>query len=229
MEIRPNLHWIEGRSSNIYLCVADDGLTLVDAGMPGMQDDLFAEIDRLGYQPDDLKQILVTHADIDHVGGLAAIQATSGAKVIAGAETADLLHKGKSPEHLPWLMQLFVNAFVRYKKVAQTVIQIVDDGDIVSGWGDLQVINTPGHTLDHISFYSQSTGVLFAGDALSTRDDRLQRSPPRITADEDLANQSAIKLLEIAPTLFACGHGRPRQEHDMGELMQLFNQLRNAA
>lgn len=229
MEIRPDLHWIEGRSSNIYLCVTDDGLTLVDAGMPGMQDDLFAEIDRLGYQPGDLKQILVTHADIDHVGSLAAIQATSGAKVFAGEKTADLLLKGKSPEHLPLLMQLFVNTFVRYKKIPQTAIQIIADGEILPVWGDLQVLNTPGHTLDHISFYSPSTGVVFAGDALSTRDDRLQRSPPRITADEDLANQSAIKLLDITPTLFACGHGRPRQEHNVGELMQLFNQLRNAA
>ena len=229
MEIRPDLHWIEGRSSNIFLCVADDGLTLVDAGMPGMQDDLFAEIQRLGYRPTDLKWIFITHADIDHVGSLAVIQTTTGAKVFAGEQTAVLLQKGKSPQHLPRPMQWFVNAFVRYKKVTQTAIQVRADGDLLPGWGELQVINTPGHTLDHISFYSSTTGVLFAGDALNTRADCLQRTPPRITANEDLANQSAIELLKLTPTLFACGHGRPLQEHSTGELIQLFNQLRNAA
>ena len=125
-------------------------------------------------------------------------------------------------------MQWFVNSFVRYKKVSQATIQIVSDATNLPILGGMQVINTPGHTLDHISFYSPSTGILFAGDALNTREDHLQRTPPRITADEDLANQSAIHLLELTPALFACGHGRPLQDHDMGELVQLFNKLRNA-
>jgi glyoxylase-like metal-dependent hydrolase (beta-lactamase superfamily II) len=35
MELLPNLHWIEGRTSNFYLWTGDQGLMLVDAGMPG--------------------------------------------------------------------------------------------------------------------------------------------------------------------------------------------------
>ena len=91
MEIQPNVHWIEGRASNVFLCIDPAGLALVDTGMPGMQDSIFAEIQRLGFQPTDLNRIVITHADIDHVGSLAAIQSTSGATVFAGTETASTL------------------------------------------------------------------------------------------------------------------------------------------
>jgi len=85
---------------------------------------------------------------------------------------------------------------------------------------------TPGHTPDHHSFYCPTRGLLFAGDALNTRNGRLQRTPKRITANQQQANQSARKLLELTPATFACGHGSPMQNHSSEDIMQLFNQLR---
>ncbi len=41
MEIRPDVHLIQGRASNFYLCMDQDGLTLIDAGMPREQHLLF--------------------------------------------------------------------------------------------------------------------------------------------------------------------------------------------
>ena len=40
----------------------------------------------------------------------------------------------------------------------------------------------PGHAPEQTAFYSPAAGVLFAADALNTRDDRLQLTPRRITA-----------------------------------------------
>jgi glyoxylase-like metal-dependent hydrolase (beta-lactamase superfamily II) len=93
-------------------------------------------------------------------------------------------------------------------------------------WDGLQVLATPGHTLDHLSFYSPSTGVLFTGDAIDSRRGQLNRSRKLITADHNLANQSAIRLIELAPAVFACGHGAPLLDHDSSTLMKFFNDLR---
>ena len=38
--------------------------------------------------------------------------------------------------------------------------------------------------------------------------------------------RSAIKVMELAPAIFACGHGVPLSDHEMGDIMKFFNQLR---
>lgn len=226
MELRPNVHLIEGKASNFYLCIDPDGLTLIDAGMPKEQQRLFDLLKELNFQPQQLSRILVTHADIDHVGSLAAVQSATGATVFAGEKTASLLQKGKSPQHLPRLAQWFVNTFIKYKPVPQSCLQIIQDGEELPVLAGMVALATPGHTEDHFSFFSATEGVLFAGDALNTRDGILQRSQKRITADEGAANQSAIRLIELAPATISCGHGQPADDHDMGDLMQVFNMLR---
>lgn len=226
MEIRSDIHLIEGKASNFYLVVDADGLTLIDAGMPNEEDKVFELVERLGYHPQHLLRILITHADIDHVGSLAAVQSATGAVVYAGPETAQLLTTGKSPKHLPFLIQWIATAFIKYKPVSKNCIEIIQDGDTLPVMGGLTALSTPGHTNDHFSFYSAKEGVLFAGDAIHTRDGTLKRTEKRITADEEEANQSAINLAQLAPATFACGHGKPISNHDMSDLTQFFNTLR---
>ena len=226
VQILPNFYWIEAKSSNIYLCMDEDGLTLIDCGMPKRAEFVWEALAQIGRQKQELKRILLTHADMDHTGSLAVLQAETGAKVYAGRETADLIQTGQSPKHMPWFAQLIIDRFMRYQTVAANVIEVFADGDVLPVLGGVQVLATPGHTMDHFSFYSPTTGVLIAGDALNTRDGRLQRTPKAITADETAANRSAIRLLELAPAVFACGHGRPMQLDGMEELMELFNTLR---
>jgi len=227
MQIRPDVYWLKGKASNFYLCVGEDGLTLIDAGMPGEQKLVFSLLDQLGHEPSQIARILVTHADIDHAGSLAAIQAVSGAQVYAGEMTARYLQMGKSPEHLPGLVQWLSDTFIKYPPATINDIDCFSDGDELPVLGGLEVLATPGHTNDHFSFYSPSTGVLFAGDAIDTRNGRLNRSRKWLTADEEKANQSAIKLIELAPATFASGHGDPCTGHDSGDLMKFFNELRD--
>ncbi|MCA9872648.1 MAG: MBL fold metallo-hydrolase [Anaerolineales bacterium] len=208
-EIQSDVYWLEGRAVNLYLGMDPDGLTLIDTGMPGSEGMVLTAVSELGCQPADLKRIIITHGDIDHAGSAAAIQAATGAAVLASAETAVYLQNGRSPEHMPWLIQVLANTFFKFKTVPAAALQTFQAGEILPVLGGLEVIATPGHTLDHHSLYRPSTGLLFAGDALSTRDGRLQSSPKRITADKKAARQSALRLLEMTPTVFACGHGTP--------------------
>ncbi len=225
-QVIPNVYRLAAGYVNMYLCDEPDGLTLIDCGTPKKEGLVWQAIAELGRQPSDLKHILVTHADYDHAGSLAAIQARSGAKVYAGRETAVYLQSGKSPQHMPWPLQFILNNFIRFKPIPAAVIAIVADGDSLPIMDGIQVLATPGHTPDHHSFYNPMRGILFTGDALNTRDGSLKSTPPRITADQDAARQSAIRLLELAPSAIACGHGDPSVNHSSNDLMQLFNQLR---
>jgi glyoxylase-like metal-dependent hydrolase (beta-lactamase superfamily II) len=227
-EIIPNVYRIAAGYVNLYLIAEDEGLTLIDTGTPRSQKQVWQTIAEIGRQRSDLTRIVMTHADLDHAGSLAAIQSETGAKVYAGGETAVFLQKGKAPKHLPRLIQFVMDNFLGYKPVPATTIEIVEDGDILPVLDGLQALATPGHTMDHYSFFSPNQGILFAGDALNTNTGSLQPTPPRITIDNGAAKRSAIRLLELAPATIACGHGDPAQNFSSEDLIELFNQLRQS-
>ena len=201
--------WIDTGSVNVYLCRDGDGFTLIDAAMPGKADLILARLAEFGGQPADLKRIIITHADVDHAGSAAALQARSGATVYAGAATAALLAEGRSPRHMPPPVQFILDHFVRYKAVDRAALRPLSEGDALPVLGGLRVLAAPGHTLEQHALYSPLAGVLFAGDALNTRDGRLQTTPPRITADRAAAERTAARLLQLSPAVIACGHGAP--------------------
>ena len=218
MEIFPDVHWLALGASNVYLCVDQDGLTLIDAGMPRQTPKILTYMRKLGYPPASLRRILITHADVDHAGSLAALVTATGAVVYAGSQTAAHLRQGRSPEHLPRPMQFLLNRFLRYDPIPQ--VSVVTEAAELPSLGGLKIMASPGHTLEHHAFFSPTTGVLFAGDALNTRQKRLNLTPRLITADISLAQQSARLLLRLHPTLFACGHGPPLRGLSAQDLMR---------
>jgi len=225
MELLPNLFWIEGQRSNIYLWKEEGSLILVDTGLPGDAELIVETVQDIGYQLSDIKAILITHADADHAGSAAALQTRTGATLYAGSETVELLRLGKSPKHLPRLVQFIVDRFSSYEPVPVETMLIVEDGELASDLGDWQALATPGHTLDHHSYCSKVNGILFAGDALNTRGDRLQLMSKTINADQEAARQSAMRLLQLHPALIACGHGRPMQNHNADDMISLYREI----
>ncbi|WP_420641042.1 MBL fold metallo-hydrolase [Candidatus Leptofilum sp.] len=226
MEIAPNVHWLETGSSNVYLIIDTPNIVLIDTGTPRQQDKILGKLRQLGHQPADLTHILVTHADIDHVGSLAALYKATGAQIMAGADSARLISQGKSPKHMPIIAQWIIDTFMKYGAVPQDKISVLKDGETLPFLSGLQVLATPGHTLDHFSFFGPATGILFAGDAIDTRNGRINLTRPSITADKTAARRSAIRLLELSPAIIAAGHGTPSSSHTSDEIMQLFNTLR---
>lgn len=225
MELLSNLHWIEGQASNVYLWRSGRGLIMVDTGMPGDTNKILNYLPEHGFKPQDVLAILITHADIDHAGGAAALSARCEAPILASPETTRLLAKGKSPKHLPRIAQFVTDHFFGYKPVPGEQLRLVEDGQRLPEFEEWQAIATPGHCSDHFSFYSPGHGVVFAGDALNTRDDKLGLSAKRVTADQSLAAQSARRLLELTPAVIACGHGRPFVDHDAADIMLVYRQL----
>lgn len=222
MQIFDNLHQLKGYA-NAYLYEDETGWVLVDTGMPRAFDPV-SYLATLGHPASALKHIVITHADIDHIGGLRRIQEATGATVYIGQKSAELLQKSKFPVHIP-LVDTLLSKFVRLAPPPATCIRIVADGDVLPLLGGLTVIDTPGHTADHCAFFSATTGILFAGDAVVSANNKLTAGGKLISQDVAQAKQSAIILASLTPAIFACGHGTPFA-HSMDDLMGLLHALR---
>jgi len=99
-------------------------------------DVILAELKALGWT---LTHILNTHWHPDHAGGNARLKAETGALVVAPAEV---------------------------EKVSP-VDRVVDEGDVVMlGETRLDVLNTGGHTLGHVSYVDAEDQIAFVGDTL---------------------------------------------------------------
>ena len=226
MEVFPRVHLVSARYANAYLCVGENGLILIDTGPPGREEAILAYIEKIGRRAEEVHHIFITHADWDHAGSAAALQTATGATVTGGEKTTSWLQKGKSPRHLPQPFHFLIQRLARYDPLPSATLQSVADGEELDMLDGFLALATPGHTPDHFAFYSPAIGVLFAGDALSTRGNQLRLPPQLITADREAALRSARRLLSLTPALFACGHGPPLREHTLRDLMVALQGLR---
>jgi glyoxylase-like metal-dependent hydrolase (beta-lactamase superfamily II) len=210
MEIIPNVHLIPNGFVNVYLIVDPDGLTLIDAGMARNGKAILDYIASLGRSPGDLRRILVTHADPDHVGALAALKAAGGARIACGQAEAEAIAAGRSSREIkpgPLLRPFFALLSLLFKTVPAAVDDLLADGQVLSVLGGLRVVATPGHTPGHLSFFAPAAGILFTGDSIISQGDRLYLSRPANTWDAALAQASARAQAALGATIVCPGHG----------------------
>jgi glyoxylase-like metal-dependent hydrolase (beta-lactamase superfamily II) len=135
--------------SNCYVVRADPGAP--DAAIVDPGDDptaLLLELAGMGTTP---RGILVTHTDVDHIAGVAALADASGAEVWAPAGEVEDLRAGTPRGGFP----------VAPHDPSHTVT----GGDEITVAGiPFDVIDVPGHSRGHVAFHSD--GELFAGDLL---------------------------------------------------------------
>ncbi len=210
MEIIPNVHLISGVAVNVYLIIDPDGLTLIDAGLARGGKKILKYVARLGGSPQDLRRIVITHADGDHVGGLATLKAASGATVYASPIEAEAIAAGRMSRELKlsgpvrWLFALMSPWF---KAKPATVDELVTGGQVLPPLGGLRVVDTPGHTPGHISLFAPSAGVLFPGDSLVSEGDRLVSSSESLAWDGARAIESARAQAALGARIVCPAHG----------------------
>jgi glyoxylase-like metal-dependent hydrolase (beta-lactamase superfamily II) len=74
---------------------------------------------------------------------------------------------------------------------------------------DLRVIETPGHTVGHISVLDEAAGILVVGDAMNRMNGMLSGSNPSFTADAAAADDSVRKLAGFDFEVILFGHSDP--------------------
>jgi glyoxylase-like metal-dependent hydrolase (beta-lactamase superfamily II) len=212
LKIIDNVYTVPGVVANPYIIADSDGLTVVDAGLPRSEKKILGYVASLGKRAQDIKRIIITHADLDHFGGLAALRAASGARTYASKIEADAIAKGKSsreikPSGFSLRRALFALVSPFVKATAVQVDELLTDGDTLPVLGGLHVMATPGHTPGHISLFAPSVGILFCGDSMVSDQNRLQGSRPGITWDETKARESERKQAGLSAHIVCSGHG----------------------
>jgi len=212
MKITENVYVVPGVVANPYIIVDPDGLTVIDAGLPRAERKILAYLAGLGRSAQDVKRILLTHADLDHVGGSAALKKASGARTYASRVEADAIAAGKPsreirPSGFSLRRVLFALAGPFFRATALQVDEILTEGQILPLLGGLHVLETPGHTPGHISLYAPGVGVLFCGDSMVSDEHGLQGSRPGLTWNDDRARESERKQAALGAQIVCPGHG----------------------
>lgn len=205
--ISNNLYGFINRRGSFYL-INDpkSGIILIDTGYPGSIKKILKFINKIEKGPKDISHILITHADGDHVANLNNLIKVSGAKVYMSKLTWNYLSVQKSPPHWPFPINYIagIASKIFIKKVKEAVF--INDGDILNIAGGIRVVNTPGHTPDHVSYYWLRESVLFSGDVFNYF---ISLSIPirYINYDHVEIKKSAFKLLNLKPKIICIGHG----------------------
>jgi glyoxylase-like metal-dependent hydrolase (beta-lactamase superfamily II) len=211
--IADGVYGLIGRGVNAYLL--DDpreGLTLIDAGLPGWGRRILALIAEIGRRPSDLRRILITHADVDHIGALAALAASTGSEIAAGERTAGYLASRAIPPHIRFPMTLPVGLINAAIGARGAVAKTLRDGEQLGISGGLRAVATPGHTPDHFSYFLEREGLAFVGD-LYRNVDGLELYP-RNAWDRAEQEASAKKIEALRPKIICPGHGKVWREGD---------------
>jgi len=211
MEIIPNVHAISGGIVNCYLIVDADELTLIDTGLPGDAKKILRYVEGLGRKPGDVKRIIITHADGDHVGGLAALKSATSARVYANAVEAEAIAAGRPSRGLkaddPLLKLVFAITGRVFKASPAQVDEFVTEGQVLPVLGGLRVVETFGHTPGHISLFAPLSSILFVGDSLVSEKNGLRGSRGANTWDQDKANAAVRKQAALGAKIICSGHG----------------------
>lgn len=214
---------------NIYL-IKGERLTLVDVG-PKTEvawHSFLQQLNEVGYHPEDIEQIIITHHHPDHVGMLDFF-------------SDDIPVYGHS-FNTPWLIQdpAFMvkqeqffkrilgefgvdSKFMPYVKRLNDMLVyschreltgVLREGDKIGGLDNWSVLETPGHAQSHIVLYEETKGVLIGGDLLLKHiSPNPLLEPPMIEGVNDRPrpqlqlNESLAKLLELPISLVYSGHG----------------------
>ena len=201
-----------------YLVVTPgDGVVAVDAGMKSSGRDMLHALREIGRTPKDVSAILLTHWHNDHTAGACELAEASGASVFYHQSEADYLTRRTASHGLKRVLSNVVpetGPFVLFKGLLENApargvaaTRHVADGDVVAG--GFEVVETPGHTAGHVSFFYRPGRVLFAGDALAVIAGKLRFMARPVTEDLDAARRSMLKLLDLPADHVCPGHREP--------------------
>lgn len=130
------------------LIVGPDGHTVIDSGTDEGAKIVLANIRALGFDPNDVKTLLLSHEHFDHVGGMARLQAATGATIITSEAAAKVLRTGVPDAADPQSK----SGHPAFAPVTGRIITLDGPGAVLLGDWSFRSFRTPGHTLGAMSW-----------------------------------------------------------------------------
>lgn len=144
---------------NVYLIFDQQEWMLIDIGYEETVDEIIELIRQMDFPLSRCKTLVATHADVDHIQGLAKARQLLRATVTSHPRTAEILASG---DKLRTFAEIEAQGIALDMPPVQ-VDQLVDDGQRIRvGDLELEVWLTPGHTDSHLAF--RLGNLLFSGD-----------------------------------------------------------------
>jgi glyoxylase-like metal-dependent hydrolase (beta-lactamase superfamily II)/8-oxo-dGTP pyrophosphatase MutT (NUDIX family) len=173
--------------TNAWLVDVGAGVAIVDPGSPwpDEQERLERRLDEHAAEGRPPKEIWLTHAHRDHVGGAAALATRYGIPIRAHPECA-----------------------ARVSPSVREAIVPVAGGELLAH--RFRAHHTPGHARGHLAFHDERTGALFCGDLVSTIS-TVVVDPPEGDMGEYVQQLARIRTLAPLGALFP-GHGPPHPD-----------------
>jgi glyoxylase-like metal-dependent hydrolase (beta-lactamase superfamily II) len=221
MKIADGLHRV-GRSSlvNSYLVEQAGKITIIDAGIAGLWQELPAELAAMNRTAADIAGIVLTHGDVDHVGYAERLRLEAGIGVwVHEADAA--LARGEVGKRAKW-GRLRIGPTLGFLWFAAThgglrttpiqEVRTFSDGVTLDLPGSPRVIAVPGHTSGSVAFHVPAVDALFVGDAMTTRNVLTGVVRPALgpfTVDPAQAIASLERLRNVGARWLLPGHGEP--------------------
>ena len=144
-----DLYYVGDKLVCVHLIRTDEGLILLDAGYHCTKHLLMESIIRLGFDPADVRWIILTHAHADHFGASNEFRNLYGTKVALSAADAASIREDPS-RAVGSFKDMYINPPVIDRELA--------DGEIFSfGGKEIRCVLSPGHTLGTMSFFFDVT------------------------------------------------------------------------
>lgn len=220
MQLGPSLHRVGNDIVAVYLVDTPEGVTVIDAGLAGQWKEFTAELAAMGRSVDDVRGVVLTHGDGDHIGFAERLRRDHGVPVFV--HEADAARARGEASTKPEWGHLKIGATARFlwyalrKNGLRTtpVAEVISvrDGDMLDLPGSPRIIGLPGHSPGSIAIHVPAADAVFVGDALTTRHVLTGAEGPQpapFTDDPAGAIASLQRLAGLHATWVLPGHGTP--------------------
>ncbi len=236
MELTTGLRRIGNDIVAAHLIVDDTGITLIDTGLAGHWSDLEHELEAIGRTPSDIRGVVLTHGDSDHIGFAERLRREYGVPVYVHAADAARARGEESTKPAWGSMKLgSVLRFIAYttrkgglRTHYLSEVHEVTDGQVLDLPGAPEIIGLPGHSPGSIAIYVPSVSAVFVGDGLTTRSVLTGKKGPQpapFTDDQAAAAASLTHIEDLRADWVIPGHGAPWH----GGVTELLSEYRAAA
>ena len=204
-EIAPDVYQVPLAPRNIVNAYVI-GDVLVDTGLTTSAGSLKRVV-----REHDLKTIALTHAHGDHVGSAKKLHDEFGLPVWVGAADKDATEEGKAVKKDPFNKPgISIVAGVLGDFAAVPVARTLSEGDELAA--GFVVLDTPGHSPGHVSFWRAEDKTLICGDVffnmnIVTTVYGLRQPPGPFTFNPKENRDSERRLADLRPKVVGVGHG----------------------